>query len=237
MLQTCRNCSIRSKALCSALPEAILDQINRISRRRRVPAGRALFGEAEAETVVATVHKGVAKVSVSLADGRTQVVGLHFSSDFIGRPFSTAPAPLTEAATDIELCLFERSRFESLLREHKGLEELFVRRVTSELDGAREWMLLLGHKSAEERVASMILLCLTRLAMEDCANAPMAGPVRLQLPLSRSEMAQYLGMTIETVSRMLKRLATAGIIAVETGRGIRVLDRHGLAARAERGEA
>ena len=233
MRPSCRACAIRSKALCRALPEATLDQINRISRRRRVPAGRALFSEDEAASLVATVLSGVAKVSVSLADGRTQVVGLHFPSDFVGRPFADRPAPLTEAATDVELCCFERSRFEGLLAENKGLEEALVRQMTSDLDTAREWMLLLGHKTAEERLASLLLLCVNRLEPQDCSAAVPIQPRRFELPLSRTEIAQYLGLTIETVSRMLKRLSTDGVIAIESGRGIRVLALPELERRAE----
>lgn len=237
MRNNCRSCAIRSRALCHALPEVTLDQINRLSRRRRVTAGRALFSEEEAEGVVATVLSGVAKVSVSLPDGRTQVVGLHFPSDFIGRPFAGPVAPMTEAATDLELCFFERSRFEALLIEHKELEELFVRRMTAELDAAREWMFLLGHKTAEERVASLILMCLRRLEPPDCAAMAQPSETHFELPLSRSEMAQYLGITIETVSRMLKRLSTDAVIAVESGRGINVLNRAKLEQRAERGNS
>lgn len=233
MRHSCRACAIRSKALCRALPEATLDQINRISRRRRVAAGRALFSEEEAAGLVATVLSGVAKVSVSLPDGRTQVVGLHFPSDFVGRPYATGAPPLTEAATDVELCCFERTRFEALLAENKGLEELLVRQMTTELDAAREWMLLLGHKTAEERLASLILLCLRRLEPADCSGSSVAADARFDLPLSRTEMAQYLGLTIETVSRMLKRLSTDGVVAIESGRGIRVLDRDALEQRAE----
>lgn len=233
MRLSCRACAIRSRALCRALPEATLDQINRISRRRRVAAGRALFNEEEAAGLVATVLSGVAKVSVSLPDGRTQVVGLHFPSDFIGRPFADRAPPLTEAATDVELCCFERTRFEALLAENRALEELLVRQMTTELDSAREWMLLLGHKTAEERLASLILLCLDRLEPADCSGPIEGAERRFDLPLSRTEIAQYLGLTIETVSRMLKRLSTDRIIAIESGRGIRVLDRDELERRSE----
>ena len=198
-------------------------------------AGRAVFNEDEAASFVATVLSGVAKVSVSIPDGRTQVVGLHFPSDFIGRPFAGSIPSLTEAATDLELCCLERSRFEALLTEHKDFEELFVQRMTRELDAAREWMLLLGHKTAEERTASLLLLCLRRLGSSPCPvlAAPHTEALRFSLPLSRTEIAQFLGLTIETVSRMLKRLADDGVIAVESGRGIVVRDRDELARRAE----
>jgi len=232
MYNACRSCAIRSRALCSALPDATLEQINRLSRRRRVPAGRALFTDDEVGSVVANVHKGVAKVSVSLPDGRTQVVGLHFPSDFIGRPFTDSPAPLIEAATDLEICLFDRSRFEALLRAHEGLERLFVQRMTAELDRARDWMLLLGHKSAREKVASFILLCCDRMGGESCLRGGSEGSRAFDLPLSRTEIAQFLGLTIETVSRMLRQLAADRIIEVERGRGVRVFARNSLAEAA-----
>lgn len=234
MRLSCQACASRSRALCHALPEAARIRIHRLSRRRRVPAGRALFNEDEAAKFVATVLSGVAKVSVSLPDGRTQVVGLHFPSDFIGRPFAGPIPELTEAATDVELCCFERSGFEALLVAHKDLEAHFVRRMTRDLDDAREWMLLLGHKTAEERIASLLLLCLRRLAPDDdMADAKRVAEVRFALPLSRTEMAQYLGLTIETVSRMLKRLVVDRVIELETGRGVVVLDRGELGRRAE----
>lgn len=239
MRLSCRACAIRSRALCNALPETALHQINRLSRRRRVAAGRALFSEDEAASFVATILSGVVKVSVSIPDGRTQVVGLHFPADFIGRPFAGPIPPLTEAATDVELCCFERSRFEALLCEHKSLEELFVQRMTQELDAAREWMLLLGHKSAEERLASLLLLCMRRLGCGDCPAVAIdrIEPMRFSLPLSRTEIAQYLGLTIETVSRMLKRLAIEGVIGVESGRAVVVYSRAELARRAEANRA
>jgi CRP/FNR family transcriptional regulator len=233
MRHSCRACAIRSRALCRALPEATLDQINRMARRRRVAAGRSLFSEDEAVNLVATVLTGVAKVSVSLPDGRTQVVGLHFPADFIGRPYAASVPPLIEAATDLELCCFERSRFESLLGEHKGLEELLLRHMTAELDAARDWMLLLGHKTAEERLASLILLCLRRLEPQGCLGTGVVAEHRFDLPLSRTEIAQFLGLTIETVSRRLKRLSDDGVIAIGAGRGIHVRDVDELGRRAE----
>ncbi|MBS0244410.1 MAG: Crp/Fnr family transcriptional regulator [Proteobacteria bacterium] len=233
MRLSCRACAIRSRALCNALPEATLENLNRISRRRKIAAGRSLFGADEASSIVATVLSGVAKVSVSLPDGRTQVVGLHFPSDFIGRPFAGGIAPLTEAATDIEVCCFERTRFEGLLAEHRNLEEAFVKRLTQDLDAAREWMLLLGNKTAEERVASFLLLCARRLEPADCCGSERNASMRFDLPLSRTEIAQFLGLTIETVSRMLRRLSTEGVLNILSGRGIEIHDLLELESRAE----
>jgi CRP/FNR family transcriptional regulator len=239
MRHSCRKCTVRSQALCSALPLATLERLNRLAYRKRVGTGQMLLSPDEAGCVVATILQGVAKVSVSLADGRTQVVGLLFPSEFVGRPFAASSAPFIEAATDMELCCFPRARFEDLLNEHRSLEALYVQRITDQLDAAREWMLLLGHKTAEERVASLVQLCLQKHRAAACpaAGDGGAGGCRFELPLSRSDMAQFLGLTLETVSRMLRRLANAGAIGIGPGRALAVLDEDRLARLAEQTDA
>lgn len=224
-------------ALCSTLPETVLAQINRVSWRRIVPAGRSLFSPEETSRLVANIVHGVVKLSTSLADGRTQIVGLQFASEFVGRPFSQSQPLLMEAATEVELCCFDRRLFESLLLEHKDLEADFMRRTMEELDEARQWMLLLGQKSAEERVASLLHLCASRSDVAATCHAhagtPMTPASRIQLPLSRTEIGEFLGLTIETVGRMLKRLEKNGTIHIESGRGIRILDPARLVERSE----
>lgn len=231
--RTCRDCSIRSKALCQALPDSVLAQINRVSWRRPVAAGRSVFGPEETSRLVANIIHGVVKLSTSLPDGRTQIVGLQFPADFVGRPFAKPGPLLAEAATDVELCCFDRRHFEAVLREHKGLEELFVTRILEDLDEARSWMLLLGRKTAEERVASLVLLCAQRTTEAECTVSSSGPNLRITLPLSRTEIGEFLGLTLETVGRMLKRLDRDGIIAIEAGRGVRIRDFDRLRQRAE----
>ena len=86
--------------------------------------------------------------------------------------------------------------------------------------------------SPYERVASMLLMLLRRMAPADCHADRPPAPTELELPLSRAEIAQFLGLTIETVSRMLKRLSTAGIIAVGSGRMVRIISPEDLEMRA-----
>jgi CRP/FNR family transcriptional regulator len=232
MRPTCRTCAIRPSAVCRALPPEALDQINRLSHRKHLTAGRTLFAAEDGDHTVATVLAGVAKTSVTSADGRTQIVGLHFPGDFIGRPHAAGSANMVEAATDMDVCLFDKSRFEALLREHDGLSRLLMERMTEDLDAARQWMFLLGHKSAAERLASFIALCIDRLEPRCGADTEAKPASRIDLPLSRTEIGHFLGLTIETVSRVLRRLQTAGVIEIESGRGIRVVDREALAATA-----
>ncbi|MEZ5852674.1 MAG: Crp/Fnr family transcriptional regulator [Hyphomicrobiaceae bacterium] len=209
-------------------------QINRIAGHRRIAAGRSIFAGQDDVPRVANIVSGVVKLSTSLPDGRTQVVGLLFASDFIGRPFSEQADLLTEAATDVELCCLDQRQFESLLQTNEGLREAFFRRVTSDLDSARNWMLLLGQKTAEERVASLIHHCYSRLRTPDGdgTDSGQDGDP-FDLPLSRTEIAQFVGLTVETVSRMLGRLQSAGVIEIGSGRSICIKDATGLAQRAQ----
>lgn len=230
----CRTCAIRDKALCRSLPEDALAQLNQIARRRKVHAGQQIFDNAAEQPVVANLVSGVARLSRSLADGRTQIVGLQFPAEFIGRPFSSSGNVLVEAATDVELCYFSQRQFEALLLNFTDLKAQFLRRTIEQLDEAREWMLLLGRKTAEERVASLILLCLEKGTSVACDGLEAGDDRQLDLPLSRTDMASYLGLTIETVARMIKRVERAGAIKIGRGRRLSITNIAKLRELAER---
>lgn len=235
---TCRNCAIRDKALCRALPEQTLGHLNQIARRRRIRAGSPLFEEAAQPTQVANIISGVVRLSKSLPDGRTQIVGLQFPGDFVGRPFAREGGVLAEASTDLEVCYFSQSQYESLILSSQSMQELFAQRIIAQLDEARDWMLLLGRKTAEERVASFILMCSQKLAVAgDCGDEPPPPATTLTLPLSRKEMADVLGIRLETVGRMMKRLEQAGIIKHHGNRGLEILNHAALLVRSENEQA
>ena len=219
----CRTCPIRDVALCRALPTSALAELSRMAWRRHVRAGSPIFSNGAEGGIVANIVSGAVRLSRSLGDGRTQIVGLQFPPEFIGRPFAENGTIVAEAATDVELCCFSKPQFEGLLRAHRGMQELLIQRMLQDLDHAREWMLLLGRKTALERVATLLLLCAEKMRGSDCGEESVA----------RTEMAEYLGLTLETVSRRLKTLAQAGIIAIHRGRGMTILDPQELRRRAE----
>lgn len=229
----CRTCPIRDVALCRALPTSALAELSRMAWRRHVRAGSPIFSNGAEGGIVANIVSGAVRLSRSLGDGRTQIVGLQFPPEFIGRPFAENGTIVAEAATDVELCCFSKPQFEGLLRAHRGMQELLIQRMLQDLDHAREWMLLLGRKTALERVATLLLLCAEKMRGSNCGEESVADQLTFDLPLSRTEMAEYLGLTLETVSRMLKTLAQAGIIAIHRGRGMTILDPQELRRHAE----
>jgi CRP/FNR family transcriptional regulator, anaerobic regulatory protein len=220
---TCAECAVRSSALCCVLTPDQLAAFNRLAYRKRYPAGRMISGT-DTEDWFANVLSGVIKLTKAMPDGRQQIVELLFPSDFLGRPFRASGAYAAEAATVVELCCFSRQHFESLLHEWPELKQLFLERTLDEVDAAREWMLLLGRKSAEEKVAALILLILRRMLAPRYDATTRSLTAQFDLPLSRTEMADYLGLRIETVSRQLAHLRKAGVIDTSKGRTIIVRD-------------
>jgi len=230
-MDSCQSCVVRNRAICASLSAPELGVLNRIGRRVNVSKGQTLMWEGDDSSVVANVIDGVLKLSTSTADGREQIVGVVYPSDFIGRPYGTTTQHSVTALSDARLCLFTRSAFDDFAREHPELEHKLLQRTLNELDRARQWMLLLGRKSAGERVATFLLEMAQRLADASCGTrADMVQ--RFDLPLSRQQIADLLGLTIETVSRQLTRLRQAGIIDLPDRRAVVILDREAMEAEA-----
>ncbi len=117
-----------------------------------------------------------------------------------------------EAATDLELCSFSGRLFEELLTQHPALERALLKRIVADLDAARDWMFMLGRKSAEEKVASFLALISDRIAVSDGPLKAPNGKPSLRLPLSRTEIAECLSLRLETVARQFAILKSLGIV-------------------------
>lgn len=222
MRHECSDCAVRDSALCAALSDEELSKLNRIGRRQRLEKGETLQFAGDDSLVFANVIEGVLKLSTSTADGREQIVGVLYPADFLGRLFAVRVDYDCTALTDANLCIFPRKQFEAALNDFHKLERSLLERTMLELDRTREWMLLLGRKSAEEKVASFLLHIIDRLKPEGCAGRA-DGPQTYVLPLTRGQIADVLGLTIETVSRQMTRLKTAGIIALPNAREVTIV--------------
>jgi CRP/FNR family transcriptional regulator len=148
-MSDCAQCVVRNRAICSGLSPDELLALGQKSRKQSVKRGQTLVWEGDDSLVVANVITGVLKLSVSTADGREQIVGIVFPSDFIGRPFGKESPYSATALSDAEVCVFHRSTFDQFAREHPELQHKLLQRTLIELDDARQWMMLLGKKTAE----------------------------------------------------------------------------------------
>lgn len=225
----CAECAVRDQALCSTLSDTELARLNAISRRQSVAKGSTVMWAGDESVVCGNVLSGVLKMTASTADGREQIVGLLYAPAFVGQPQpGELPFSIT-ALTDSELCIFPRGSFQALLDEHLKMERLLLRRTMSALDEARLRMLLLSRGTAEEKVAGFLLEMLDRFGDADAGATD--RPTTIELPLARGQIADVLGLTIETVSRQMTNLRTAGIVALPGGRTVTVLDRERLHER------
>lgn len=235
--EECSSCAIRHRALCGALDVSEIKELNVIARHKSVAAGRPIISHLDRTVSFANIVSGVVKLFKRLPDGRTQIVGLQFASDFLGRPFQSEPSYEIEAATDVELCTFDRAAFERLIAKHPKLEHRLLEFTLNELDATRDWMLVLGRQTAREKLASFLSLVAKRSSGEGCAAPEGLNFSSFDLPLTRSDIADLLGLTMETVSRQLSKLKAEGIIHIEGGRRVTVPDLGKLHALAEFGES
>ena len=206
----CESCAIRHHSICSVLSPEELDDFNKIAHTRKLKAGEIIISEEEPIDYFANVMSGVVKLMKLLPDGRQQIVALLFPPDFFGRTFKDYSSNFAVAATDVELCCFPHTQFEAMLKKFPNLQQKLFEATLNELDAAREWMVLLGRKSAEEKVADLLVMIAKRSELIGCGN--IKGLV--ELPITRSDMADYLGLTIETVSRQFTNLKSRKIITV-----------------------
>lgn len=213
----CCSCPIRERAVCSQCSADEIRMLDGIKTYRDYEAGRTILNAGEQAPVVGSVVRGVVKLVKGLPDGRSQMVGLLFAGDFVGDPGRRNVEFEAVAATPVTLCVFQREPFARMLRETPNLEQRLLDMTLGELDAAREMLLMLGRKSARERVASFLLSLGRRAPMKD-------GGADVALPLSRAEIAEYLGLTIETVSRQMTKLRMEAVIAFDDPRAIRIPD-------------
>ncbi|MCK0139534.1 transcriptional regulator FnrL [Aliiroseovarius sp. F47248L] len=224
----CGSCPIRHRAVCARCEPDELEQLDAIKYYRTFEAGQPVIWSGDPMEFVSSVVSGIATLSQTMEDGRTQMVGLLLPSDFIGRPGRDAAPFDVVAITDLTLCCFRKKPFEDMMEKTPAIGKRLLQMTLDELDSAREWMLVLGRKNAREKIASL----LTILARRDASlhmKLPRDG-MSFELPLTRESMADYLGLTLETVSRQVSALKKSGVIELQGKRRVNIPDLEALIA-------
>jgi CRP/FNR family transcriptional regulator, anaerobic regulatory protein len=219
----CEACFIRHRGICRALSVEQLEKLSSIARRRTVPANHYIFRDGDEAISFAAIVSGVVKLIKTTAEGERHIVGLVYAPEFLGHTFAEQHRFSAAAATEVDMCMFPRASFTRLQDEFPELERWLFEFTVRELDISRDWTLMLGRKSSYERVASLLLIIAKRSRAAGC------GPLtnnyaEFELPLTRSELADYLGLTLETVSRKISGLKRKGLIELRTTREIVVPD-------------
>lgn len=215
----CQSCEARHQGICGALSADQLVTLSRHTRRVQRQEGEELMADAMPITSYANVLRGAVKLSKVLEDGRQQVVGLQFAPDLLGRPFASESRVSVETASDVDLCLIPKSALETMMHDSGALEHRVMMQALRELDEARDWMVTLGRKTASEKVASFLYLIATHIDPSESDAV-----TTFDLPLSRADIGDFLGLTIETVSRQISKLKADKIIEIVNYRHVTVRD-------------
>ncbi|MBB5686677.1 Crp/Fnr family transcriptional regulator [Sphingobium boeckii] len=199
----CEACALSAGTICARLGAEGRGELHRMGRRRAIAKGQTILWQGETASAVANVLSGTVKLSATTADGREQILGIVGAGGFIGRIDDKASAFSAIALNPVEICLFPRSAFVAMAEHHPEVGAALLERALADLDRARRWLLMIGRGTAIERVAALLV---------DFAGE--STSTRHAFPLSRGQMADLAGLTIETVSRQLGKIKSAGLIAM-----------------------
>ena len=223
----CAACPVRDRAACSALDEDQREELERAGRMVQLKRGETLFHAGDDARACATLITGALKISSIDGDGTEHILSLVHPAGFVGELFAPVAHHDVTAITDSRLCVFPADAYGRIVDRFPALGKALLRRSSEDLFASRMLVDLMGRRSAREKVAGFIL------AMADAASTSPCHPTdRLELPLTRGEIAGMLGLTIETISRQLTRLERDGVIERDGARGIRLIDAARLASLA-----
>ncbi len=215
----CATCPVKDSAACSVLSEEERDALAAAGRTRTLKRGEMLFAAGDEDAACATLVSGALKVSAIDADGNEQILSLVHPSGFVGELFAPFAHHDVVALTESKLCSFGRRDIERALEDYPALARALLRRSQEDLLATRSLLELTANASAEARLAALL---------HDFAAAASHSPCHLakefELPLTRGEIANMLGLTIETVSRKFGELEELGAIRRKGKRGIELVD-------------
>lgn len=215
----CEECPVRDSAACSVLTEEEREALAKTGRNRVLKRGELLFAAGDEASACATLTKGALKVCSYDSEGDEHILALIHPAGFTGEMFAPFATHDVVALTESELCVFPKTELSQAIERYPALSLALLRRAEEDLHKSRDLAALSTRKSAEARIAGLIM------GLAGAASESPCHPAQtFELPLTRGEMANMLGLTIETVSRRISTLEKDGIIARKGKRGIELLD-------------
>ena len=214
----CEHCQVNKLSICGAFAIDHAEELAGVTQQVQCKAKSTLFMEGDPADYFYTVTTGFMQFSKYLAGGRRQILGFLFPGDFLGLALEDRYSYTAETITDSEICQFHSSRFEALMGKYPELEHTLFRAVSNELIEVENRMVTLGHQLAEKRLASFLIWYLTRAAKLELTNPT------FELPMTRRDIADYLCLSFETVSRAFTKLREEKLIELDDPHTVRILD-------------
>ena len=209
--QTCADCAVREFSVCSSLDEAEMRDFEQLSRRVHFSTCETVFAQEDMSLPLFSLVDGVIRLYKLLPDGRRQIVGFALPGDLLGMTTADRHGVSADAIGPVTVCRIARVPFARFSADNLNLLRRINELVTRELNRARDHMVLLGRRSAEEKIAAFLVDWRARLAeLRETTDI-------VPLPMSRQDIADYLGLTIETVSRTFTKLERDGVIDIIPG--------------------
>lgn len=202
--EICGTCGSRVAGLCRPLDAAGLDDVVAEAEQLTLSARDTLFDEGDRATHIYTLVQGTAKLTRLLPDGREQVLGFRFAGDVLGYTGAERYPFSAQLLTSAQLCRLERRRLDGLLRRYPALERRLLDLCVQELAATQDQLVTVGRRTAEARVAAFLL------SLADAGRRRHHVGAVLDMPMTRSDIADFLGLTLETVSRTLTAFRRRG---------------------------
>jgi CRP/FNR family transcriptional regulator len=220
----CQECPIPGSFFCAEAPPETREELARLAHRTSFKQGQSIMMQGDAAEQLGILRSGVIKTVFMTEEGDTQVLGLLFPGDFIGRAFENEYRFSLEAATDIDICLFQRASFEALLMGSPFMEHGYLLSSLRQMDMMHSWTCLLRGRTARERVAAYLMFSMQHDRKTDAVLDLSGKQPVVELRLSRTDLASLLDMTPETFCRCLHGLADHRALHVRAPHRIELLD-------------
>lgn len=226
----CFHCPARMSDLCAGVPDEGLQLMAAISKHLNLDPGETLILDGDASDQVYNVVSGTLMMTRLGPDGRRQIMAFLLTGSFIGFASDQLYHFNVEAVTGSELCRFERKKLEPLFQTYPEMEQRFRQMAARVIEASLDLVFTLGRRNATERMAAFLLHL--RDMQREQAETELAADHIWQIPMTRTDIADYLGLTIETVSRVLSRLKAKGIVRLPSLHRFEVMDEGRLKAAA-----
>jgi CRP/FNR family transcriptional regulator, anaerobic regulatory protein len=210
----------RERTAATLLHEAEPETLNGLFSRQPVEfiqPGQSIFFEGDEAKHVFEVVEGALRIFRIISDGRRVITGFVFDGDLLGVSLKSNYLYSAEAIVGTKVRRLTRKSFEAAVLDSEELRPQVFERVCDEMAAAQDQMVLLSCKSAEERLCTFLLKHLRRAAAKSDVQS------MVQLPMTRQDMADYLGLTIETVSRTITKLSAKGVLGCVGRHSVKII--------------
>ena len=221
----CFSCAARKSDICGGLDNDEIRDLASGSHRIQLKAGETLVWDGDTAQFSYVVTKGTLRAQKASVDGRRQILDFLFAGQFIAMPAGDSFHFDAEALTDAEVCRFDRHKLDNLIAKYPAVERGYRTGAARQLEAAYDHAYSLGRRTALERVAAFLLDL-------HASNCPKTAAGMLKLPMTRGDIADFLGLTLETVSRAFSRAKTMEVIRLPSAQEVEIQDLERLKALA-----